>query len=40
LLVPKPLLPALAFIHGYGLQLIQDARAHLYQPMPVPKQLP
>jgi hypothetical protein len=34
------LLPALAFIHGYGLQLIHDPRAHLHQPVAKPEQSP
>jgi hypothetical protein len=27
-------------VHRHGLQLIHDSRAHLHQPMPMPKQLP
>ena len=29
-----------SFMHCNGLQLVQNSGAHLYQPMPMPKQLP
>jgi hypothetical protein len=29
----------MTLVHGYGLQLIHDPRAHLHQPMAVPERL-
>jgi hypothetical protein len=40
LFIPQLFLPSLTFVHRQSLQLIHDPRAHLYQPVPVPKQLP
>ena len=37
---PQPLLAALAFVQGYGLQLVHDPGARLHHAMSVPQQLP